>query len=127
MKEKDLNFTFSINYFASHGLNRMRNFLQSPKCEDCGEPERVLVKDDKDLGELCSSLLFKHGCDRSAIFCIKQSGEMIIFLKVDDEFDGIAMLSSKEPGVFAGIDAEFRLCCYGLMIEAENGEWEICE
>lgn len=124
-KEKDLNYRFFINHFATYGLNRHRSFLQRPKSEDLAY---IATENKDDLGELCASLLFEHDCPESAIFCVCRDGSFITALKLDEETPGkISIIESRDPYSFSYIDAEYRLCCYGLMIEVDDNKWEVCE
>lgn len=114
-----------------YGLNRYRSFLRAPKCEcGCGQPAYLVLKTDKDVGEFCCAMLFKHECPDSAIFAVYNDGRYQAFIKDWNEEKGkfrVTCVQSKDrdPHIFAKLDGEFRFCCYNLIIEEKPEQWII--
>lgn len=131
--------------YSLFGLNKQRNFLK-------GGAE-IKVNDDDELFEIMGALLENHACLKSAIFAISRIGVMYaaVMYARDEDFDDITDLSSiyedddddeDEDSVevvvdilateftidwFAELDADFRLCCYSIIEEVENGIWKVLE
>lgn len=135
-----VNYGFKINEFAMRGLNKYKNFLTAPECEcGCGGKGLLLADNDKDLYDILGSVLYDNGCGNSAVFIVHKDGkqEVIhcheIWNEESDEADlDINVLSPKsstklDNDFFAQLDADMCLHCYGLVIEREKGQWEICE
>lgn len=115
--------------FDSYGLNNLRSFISSPDCDcGCGGKMKVMLDTHDDMFEFCAELLVDHGCPESAIFAYAYDDKMyaIVF---DGESEAVDVIEAKEPNMdfFKMIDAELRLCCYGLIIETSPGEWDILE
>ena len=127
-------YRFKVDEFAMRGLNKYRNFLTQPKCDDCGEPGYLQLATKDDVYGLCNSLLQDHGCYESAIFLVFKDGTHAMCVtnieyneKTEEpEITGMYVLDGSEVDAFAKLDSDLRLCCYGLMIEHDHG-WEICE
>lgn len=137
-KFKLLDYKFKIDEFAARGLNKYRNFLSAPDCDcGCGGKGWPVFDTNEDLYDFCSEVLEDHGCHNSAIFLIHMNGEMEIVHghiewdeDTEEESYTVSLLSSEvdmPADTFARIDADLRLCCYGLIIERDNNMWEICE
>lgn len=128
-KDKELNYKFHIDHFATYGLNKLRNFLSPPRCPDCGEPGTLCFENEQDVYEFCTDLLVEHGCDSSAIFLLFADGSqrVALYMPEDEEDAVVSVIGSSDHYFFAEVDAECRLCCYGMMIEVEPGHWEICD
>lgn len=119
-----MEYTFHINHFATYGLNKQRNFMRPPK----GEESRICLEDADEVYELCAELLAENGCDNSAIFLLFNDGlQRVVLCQEKEENYEVLVIGGKGNDFFGAIDAEFRLCCYGLMIEVEPGQWEICD
>lgn len=125
---------FKVDEFAMRGLNKYRNFLSSPTCDDCGSTGYLQFETDHDVYEFCTALIGEHGCYDSAIFMVFKDGTQRIAL-ANPEYNedaeevtitGVHILQDQDINAFAKLDADLRLCCYGLIIERDNG-WEICE
>ena len=126
-----MNKVQEFSLFEPYGLNKFRNFLSSPTCDcGCGGKGYLQLPTNKDLFEFAADMLDEYGCLKSAVFAIDCSGKMWAVLYIpEDEEDPFKLLSSHESYIdfFAECDAEFRLCCYALLIEREKGSWEIIE
>jgi hypothetical protein len=111
------------NNFILYGLNRYRNFLHSPT------DDYIYLEDEEAVKNFCVRMLHEYPCSDSAIFCVFEDDCMMAVKKVWDEggTGKYEYLVGKDMHFFAGIDADERLCCYGLMIEVEPRKWIICE
>ena len=122
------------------GLNKYRNFLTAPECDcGCGGKSQIIIYDDEQLHHVCSDLLFDNGCGCSAIFLVHKDGLQEIVLCLEDwneENDcpmlEVSVLTPKDINkvdndFFSSVDGEVGFHCYGLIIERDNGQWEICK
>ena len=121
--------TFLMNSYPMYGLNHNRSFMTAPKCEcGCGQPAWLILKEHEDVAEFCVSVLSEHECPESAVFAVFNDGHYEAFVKHWDEEDEnfhVLDVSSDDMHMFADIDGEFRLCCYNLITEHEDGQWMI--
>lgn len=123
-----------INNFAAYGLNRNRNFL------DNEGPE--YMKGEKQVRLYCIEKLAEHPCMESAIFCCFHNGKYMAVIKqvdpecITEDFDimhdevlptFLVVPPTRDKDCIQEVDGEFRLCCYGLIIEREPGIWEVQE
>lgn len=109
----------TVNNFIIYSLNRYRNFIHQTKC--------IKLLDEDDVKEYCTNLLHEHSCPESAMFCVFNDGVMLAVIKIwdDGEHGQYEYLAAKDMHFFSQIDAQLRLCCYGLMCEIRPGEWKI--
>jgi len=127
--------------FAMRSLNKYRNFMSAPECDcGCGGKGRVILKTSDDVHDFCGAVLSDNDCCECAIFLVYNDGMQEIVHKhldwddeEEDEVVCISVLSPKNKKIltdvdfFAQFDASFNLHCYGLMVERDNHDWEICE
>ena len=124
-------YRFKVDEFAMRGLNRYRNFLSSPANDD---PCYLQLDTKDDVYNFCNTLLQKHKCYNSAIFLVFKDGThamCVTNIEYNEELEepeiiGMFVLDGSDIDAFAKLDSDLRLCCYGLMIEHDQG-WEICE
>ena len=139
MSNKLIKYKYRNKSFAGYGLNKFRNFLQSPNCEcGCGEKANVILKDKKELFGFMNGLLLDNNCDCCAIFAHSYDGNLYTAIKCvveeentdeNDDDSSVKFFGVKDDCLtfFQELDAEIGLHCYGLMIETKRGEWEIIE
>lgn len=108
--------------FASYGLNKNRNFLEKGYVE---------LDNEDELAEWMQEQLVEHGCPESAIFAINYNLDMYVAITEYDEDEEQGVISVLRFGwdmdMFAKIDSEYRLCCYGIIEEIKPGIWKILE
>lgn len=105
--------------FSAYGLNKERNLLT-------GIDPLVEVEDIEEMIETAVELLLLSECEESAIFLHSLDGQTIAVIRQGE--DCIMTYPEKEKNkysFFSEIDGEYRLCCYGLMIETNNNQWKI--
>lgn len=132
---RNINYNFKVNEFAMRGLNKYKNILKAPLCENCDEPAAIRIESNEDLINLCASILFDNECCRSAIFLVHKNGKQEAVFTIpeydeekDEEYiDKIGGLVVEGNDGFAELDAELNFHCYGLMIEQNKNEWMIQE
>ena len=142
MSNKLIKNKFRAKCFEAYGLNNFRNFLSAPECDcGCGGKGSLILEDTKELFGFMHIMLAEHDCNQCAIFAHAHNDEMFAIVKLDDvsEYDDCDEIDSEEyPIKFFGIketdmdffkefDAEFGLHCYGLLIQNNNGSWDIIE
>lgn len=140
-----MNYIFRESSFHSYGLNKFRNFLHCPVKEnimyDAYNQEinlsTITINDDQELMDLMCNILNDCDCDNAGIFVHKLNGTMYagvtdgLDCEIDEDDDmcfSLEIMSSTEPDdmeFFNLIDAEYRLCCYGLLIEVLPNEYRI--
>ena len=122
---------FRPEWFTAYGLDKDKNFLQSPLCEcGCGEKMSLVLEDIKDLFQFMYAMLMENDCNHCGIFAYAFDGSMYAALKVENETDNpVLFFQIKESnlGFFREWDDELELHCYGLIIETRKGLWKIIE
>lgn len=135
MSNKLIKYKFRNESFAGYGLNKFKNFMSAPECDcGCGGKGKLLLGDTKELFGLMNAVLMDNECDCCAIFAHAYDENMYVAIKYicgDEELDDetpVKFFSIKnDMDFFQEMDAQIGLHCYGLMIEAKQGEWKIIE
>ncbi len=111
--------------FEAYGLNKYRNFL-------CGKT--ITLDENKELFDFMCAVISDHSCPESAVFAIDYydgmwAGIAKVNLNGDVSDDEIELFGRKDFDVewFAQLDADYRFCCYALIIETAPGVWKIVE
>lgn len=109
---------FRAECFAAYGLNKRRNFLEADELLD--------LVDIADFSNWAIDEITYNACPDSAIFGIALSGRIYIAIN-DAEADQIVIMENMagDYDVIGKIDAENRLCCYGLIVEYAPGYWRV--
>lgn len=122
---------FRPEWFGAYGLDKNKNFLQSPLCEcGCGEKMSLVLEDIKDLFQFMYAMLMENDCNHCGIFAYAFDGSMYAALKVENETDDPVLffqIKESDLGFFREWDDELELHCYGLLIETRKGLWKIVE
>ena len=122
---------FRPEWFSAYGLDKNKNFLQSPLCEcGCGEKMSLVLEDIKDLFQFMHAMLMENDCNHCGIFAYAFDGSMYAALKVENETDDPVLffqIKESDLGFFREWDDELELHCYGLIIETQRGLWKIIE
>lgn len=131
MSNKIIKYKFRNKSFSGYGLNKYKNFLQSPKCDcGCNSAVQLLINDKKQLFALMNDLLLDNECNYCAIFAHLYNEEMIAAVKYFTEEDNeeVKIFSTKDNiDFFQEFDGEINFHCYGLLIEVAKGKFEIIE
>ena len=122
---------FRPEWFTAYGLDKDKNFLQSPLCEcGCGEKMSLVLETNKDLFQFMYAMLMENDCNHCGIFAYAFDGSMYAALKVENETDDPVLffqIKESDLGFFREWDDELELHCYGLIIETRKGLWKIIE
>ena len=122
---------FRPEWFSAYGLDKNKNFLQSPLCEcGCGEKMSLVLKTNKDLFQFMYAMLMENDCNHCGIFAYAFDGSMYAALKVENETDDPVLffqIKESDLGFFREWDDELELHCYGLIIETRKGLWKLIE
>ena len=137
MSNKIIKYKSKKENFASYGLNKFKNFMQSPVCEcGCGGSYSILLKNREELFGLMNNLLMDNDCDCCAIFAHAYDGNLYTAIKcISDEESSneddtpVKFFGAKDDYLdfFQEWDGEVGFHCYGLMIETEKGKWKVIE
>ena len=95
---------------------------------------KVCLADDDAIREFAIETLTSHDCVDCALFFVMQDGTYRAYLKgildeneEDEEVTvGVLEMQGDDSHFFADVDADARLCCYSLLIEHEDGMFEVC-
>ena len=113
---------FRPEWFSAYGLDKDKNFLQSPLCEcGCGEKANLVLEDIKELFQFMNMMLMENDCNHCAIFAYAFDGSMYAALKVENKTDDPVLffqIEESDLGFFREWDDELELHCYGLIIES---------
>lgn len=120
-----MNNRITIDSYIMYGLNKHRAFLAPPTCEDCGHDGDLVFEDSDDLKEFCGFVLMDHDCENCAIFVVHRDGIYEAFMKMDEDEGAIGIIRSDDMHMFAELDGELRFCCYSLLMETDEGIYEI--
>lgn len=136
MSNKLIKYKFRNESFAGYGLNKYKNFMQSPVCEcGCGGSCSLLLNDKKELFGFMHTMLMESDCDCCAIFAHAYDGNLYVAIKcmLDDEDSQddmpVKFFGAKDDYIefFQEWDGEVGFHCYGLMIETQKGKWKVIE
>ncbi len=129
-----MNNKIIFDSYIMYGLNRRRSFLRVSSCEGCGGKQKVMLESDEELLEFSTETLKTRDCMASALFYVMKDGTYKTVFRVvcdeDEEEDlvefAIGTVRSSDMHMFAELDGEFKFCCYSLLIETDDGEFEVC-
>jgi hypothetical protein len=120
-----------------YGLNHRRSFLRLPECKDCGDGMKLSLCTPDEVTEFATDVLKDADCDCCALFFVMKDGTYKSYFKtlfdseeIDDEglelTFALASAASTDRHAFADLDGELRFCCYSLILEIEDGLFEVC-
>ena len=113
-------FKVRIEDYATYGLNRKRSMFQDVS------QEVVEFDDVEELYMFAQLILEEHGCPESAIFMIHYDNSMTsAIVNIEECTIDVFGIEDIDLDYFAEVDAAYRLCCYGLMIEMLPGSWKL--
>lgn len=126
-----MNKKIYIDRYIMYGLNHRRNFLKHTEIGvSCDTHEEMI--------DFSYELLKMQQCDNCALFFIMKNGTYEAFFKTIYDNDEAANDSDQvelalcngqgtDEQFFAELDGKFRFCCYSLLIETEDGRFEVCK
>lgn len=130
-----------IDQYIMYSLNRRRSFIRPAY-------KKVKLLSEEEITEFAETALEERDCE-SAIFFVYLDGTYQAIFKIvhdeeeidpedyedyeEDEGGNIlvtyAICKSErmsDPHFFQKIDGEFHFCCYNLMLEIDDGLFEVC-
>lgn len=128
-----------IDQYIMYGLNRNRSF----PCTFEGKGKTVSLPTEKALERFAVKCLKPKDC-QSAIFIVHNDGTYGAYLKIYHNDEGEAIAFEDDEGdlvlsfaictiprgddrhLFAKLDGDFRFCCYTILLEKEDGIYEVC-
>lgn len=79
---------FRPEWFAAYGLDKEKNFMQSPVCEcGCGEKPLLLLKENKELFGFMYNMLMENECEHCGLFAYGFDGTMYAAIKIENPSD----------------------------------------
>ena len=91
----------------------------------------IQLFDQDELFYFMGNALIEHMCPDGAIFAISYDDKMYVaYMNLSDEDEEplkVEYIDEIDLEFFAEMDAEYRFCCYGLIIETSPGNWKIIE
>ena len=100
---------------------------------------KLYMKTHADVEEFSTDSLKVHPCESCALFYVYLDGTYEAFFKyiydVDEGDDSdeekeityaYCCMQGDDRHFFAQLDGRFRFCCYSLLIEVEDGVYEVC-
>lgn len=147
MGEKLIKYKFRPFDYRPYGLNPKRACFDNNKIYILSSPE--------ELDEFATESLMSIDCNASALFVYTINGDMAAYVKTmhyitdddielneedleaieefDDDIDDLVAIDIQkivstekdDMDFFANIDDEYRLCCYGLMVQQIDKDWRM--
>ena len=127
-----MNNKIYVDQYIMYGLNRRRNFIGLPECDTCGERMGILLETAEDIEDFAVEALRDHDCNTCALFFVFNDDSYGAYFKCvydEDEKDveyALCRMFGKDRHMFAELDGEFRFCCYSLLVETNDGLFEVC-
>lgn len=131
-----MNNQIFIDHYIMYGLNRNRSFIQyMPMYE---EQDYLYMPSKEDIESFSAKILKAHDCENCALFYVFKDGTYGAYMKtvcdmtlLDEEkvlqkFAICTLDPSDDHHFFAQLDGMYRFCCYSLLIETDNGVFEVC-
>lgn len=123
-----------FNQYIQYGLNHKRSFLRLPKGNN---DRKIYLPTEEDITEFSSEALRGHDCECCALFYVFKDGTYGAYFKTikdaevvsDDSLKFTYSINSarkKDTHLFAELDGDFRFCCYSLLLEIDDGLFEVC-
>lgn len=113
-------FKIRIEDYATYGLNRYRSLFSEVRSN------KIEFEDPDDVYLFAQGVLDACSCRNSAVFMIHFDNSMsAAVINPEEETMDVYGIEDLNLDYFASIDADLRLCCYGLMIETLPGEWKL--
>ena len=112
--------------FHSCGLNPENNILEAPTCPcGCGEKANLILNNDKEVSDFIGSMLAETDCHHSAIFAIKQNGDLIFGQKTDEDIICYHLRTNNAKKKIADMKNMFKFHCYGLLQQTGDESYAI--
>lgn len=120
---------FSSITLEDCALDPELNILQSPECEcGCGGKCSICLKDDDEVFNFCTTMVFEDDCEYCAVFAINEENKLLGVVKCAD---GINRFKSTNTIIdytdIGKIFDEMELYCYGLIVWNGDGLYRIVE
>lgn len=126
-----MNNKIYVDQYIMYGLNHRRSFLRLEECKECGEPPRIMLIDPQDIEDFSVETLTGYSCESCALFYVHKDETYSAYVKsvydADEEEVTFALgkIEGKERHMFADLDGELRFCCYSLLVEVDDGMYEV--
>ena len=118
MSNKLIKFAWNLGNITFHmcGLDKEKNFLESPKCEcGCSEKIYLILNSKEEATDLAWQLVADNDCNCCAVFVILEDISVYETNKIEDYSD------------IGKVADELELHCYGLIAHVKENQYSIIE
>lgn len=133
MSNKLIKFAWNFGNITFHmcGLDKEKNFLESPKCEcGCGEKTYLILNNKEEATDLAWQLLEDNDCNCCAVFVILEDNSMVFAYRHGENIDNISVYETNKIEDYSDIGKiadELELHCYGLIAHVKENQYSIIE
>lgn len=133
MSNKLIKFAWNFGNITFHmcGLDKEKNFLESPKCEcGCGEKTYLILNSKEEATDLAWQLLVDNDCNCCAVFVILEDNSMMFAYRHGENIDNISVYETNKIEDYSDIGKiadELELHCYGLIAHVKENQYSIIE
>lgn len=133
MSNKLIKFAWNFGNITFHmcGLDKEKNFLESPKCEcGCGEKTYLILNSKEEATDLAWQLLADNDCNCCAVFVILEDNSMVFTYRHGENIDNISVYETNKIEDYSDIGKiadELELHCYGLIAHVKENQYSIIE
>lgn len=133
MSNRLIKSTWNLGNITFHmcGLDKEKNFLESPKCEcGCGEKTYLILNSKEEATDLAWQLLADNDCNCCAVFVILEDNSMVFTYRHGENIDNISVYETNKIEDYSDIGKiadELELHCYGLIAHVKENQYSIIE
>lgn len=133
MSNKLIKFAWNLENITFHmcGLDKEKNFLESPQCEcGCGGKGYLIINNKEDATDLAWQLVADNDCNCCAVFVILEDNSMVFAYRHGEGVDNISVYKTNKTEDYSDIGSvadELGLHCYGLITHVKGNQYSIVE
>lgn len=133
MSNKLIKFAWNLENitFRMCGLDKEKNFLESPKCEcGCNGKTYLILNSKEEATDLIWQLVADNDCNYCAVFVILADNSMVFAYRYGEDIDEISVYETNKIEDYSDIGKvadELELHCYGLITHVKENQYSIIE
>lgn len=133
MSNKLIKFSWNLENITFHmcGLDKKKNFLESPKCEcGCGGKTYIILNSKEEITNLAWQLVSDNDCNCCAVFVILKDNSMVFAYRHGEDIGDISVYETNKIDDYSDIGLmadELGLHCYGLICHVKENQYSIIE